>query len=238
MSSGVASPGLSPEDRGRVEKIQRLTQAGAGSIAALVALLADPSWAVRRVVVTALARIGTPAVLPLCQVLAGDRASEAWLAATVDTLVASSGEVDDAVLALAATTNTPAVICDAAQILGRRKSTRSIATLARLTEHPDDNVAVAAIEALGRIDSPGGLEALVAAVLTRNFFRTFPAIDVLGSTCDPRAVGPLCDLLTDPIYAAAAAAALGRTGQLSAVGPLTDLLVAPDAGLIGSRSPS
>ncbi len=233
MSSDVARPGLSQEDRGRVEKIQHLTQAGAGSIAALIVLLNDPSWAVRRVVVTALARIGTPAVWPLCQVLVGDRASEACLAATVDALVASSGDVDDAVLELAAQTMAPAVICDAAQILGRRKSTRSIAALAHLTEHPDDNVAVAAIEALGRIGSPGGLDALVAAVLTRNFFRAFPAIDVLGNTCDPRAVGPLCDLLTDPLYAAPAAAALGRTGQLSAVGPLTDLLIASDGALVG-----
>ena len=127
MSSDVARPGLSQEDRGRVEKIQHLTQAGAGSIAALIVLLNDPSWAVRRVVVTALARIGTPAVWPLCQVLVGDRASEACLAATVDALVASSGDVDDAVLELAAQTMAPAVICDAAQILGRRKSTRSIA---------------------------------------------------------------------------------------------------------------
>ena len=104
MSSGVARLGLSHEDRGRVEEVQRLTQAGAKSTGALVALLADPSWAVRRVVVAALARIGTPAVRPLCQVLLGDRTSEARLAAAVDTLVASSGDVDDAVLELATKT--------------------------------------------------------------------------------------------------------------------------------------
>ena len=53
--------------------------------------------------------------------------------------------------------DSPAILCDAAQILGRRESARSVPELQRLTEHADDNVALAAVEALGRI---GGREAL------------------------------------------------------------------------------
>ena len=45
----------------------------------------------------------------------------------------------------------PAVICDAVQVLGRRRAVRSVPLLTRLAEHENENVAMAAIEALGRI---------------------------------------------------------------------------------------
>jgi HEAT repeat protein len=220
---------VSAEDNGRVEDIQRLTRGGAASVAPLVGWLGEKSWAVRRAVVTALARIGTPAVGPLCALLEGDRRDEARLAAAVDALTQSSGAVDAAVSALAETSKNPAVICDAVQVLGRRKSSGAIPLLARLSSHEDDNVAVAAIEALGRIGGATAIEPLVAAVRTRSFFRTFPAIEVLGSSGDPRVIAPLAELLSEPIYAAEAAAALGRTAQLAAVAPLAGLLVDPSA---------
>src|SRR5207244_9777680 len=102
--------------------------------------------------------------------------------------------------------------------------------LAELSTHSDDNVAVCAIEALGRIGGTQTVGALIAAVESKHFFRTFPAIDALGRTGDARAVQPLSALLGDPLYALEAIRALGRTGQDSAVGPLAALLErAPDA---------
>ena len=70
--------------------------------------------------------------------------------------------------------------------------------LVALSRHADDNVAVAAIEALGRIGGRAAVESLVDAVDSGNFFRTFPAIDVLGRSGDPRAVAPLTALLDEP----------------------------------------
>jgi HEAT repeat protein len=116
------------------------------------------------------------------------------------------------------------VVCDAAQILGRRKSLPGVPTLERLTRHTDDNVAVAAVEALGRIGSGAGAEALMALVATRSFFRTFPAIDVLGKSGDARVVPLLIELLDDPLYAREAARALGMAGDTRAVVPLVALL--------------
>src|SRR5690606_37389553 len=99
-----------------------------------------------------------------------------------------------------------------------------------LSTHDDDNVAVGAIEALGRIGGTQTVAALIAAVESKHFFRTFPAIDALGRTGDARAVQPLAGLLADPLYALEAARALGRTGQESAIAPLAGLLGrAPDA---------
>jgi HEAT repeat protein len=212
-----------------MEAVQRLTASGAAGVEALVELLAEPSWVVRRAVVASLARIGNPAVAPLCAALLEDRSNEARLAAAVDALVASGGDVEPAVLALGDEAGLPAVLCDAAQILGRRKSRAAVPSLARWSSHADDNVAVAAIEALGQIGGEDSVEPLLAALRSRNFFRTFPAISVLGLSGDPRAIEPLVELLGDGHYAIEAASALGRSGQLAAIAPLAQLLTSTQA---------
>ena len=124
------------------------------------------------------------------------------------------------------------MISDAAQVLGRRKSASAIPLLSRLSAHTDDNVAVAAIEALGRIGGTTAIEPLVAAVRTRNFFRTFPAIEVLGNSGDPRVIAPLAELLSEPVYAVEAASALGRTAQVAAVAPLARLLAESSTSIV------
>jgi HEAT repeat protein len=228
---------LSTNDGDRMAEVQRLAREGASGTDALVLLLGEPSWVVRRAVVAALARLGTSAVGPLCGVLATQRGNETRLAAAVDALVASGGEVESAVLELAEKTETAAVLCDVAQILGRRKSSDVTAVLTRWCTHEDDNVAVAAIEAIGRIGGSVATRPLVAAVESGNFFRVFPAIMILGRTGDPRAVAPLTALLAEPHYAEEAAAALGRTGQLGGLPPLVGLLLGADASVrAGTRA--
>ena len=222
MNQRAPQPTLSDEERQRVARVEQLTLDGA--VAPLEAMLTDPSWTVRRAVVTALAAMGQPAVGSLCQLLRLHRDHEARIAAVVDALVASTGEVEAAVIALAHDGDA-AVAADAAAILGRRRSQGAVPTLVGLLRHADDNVAVAAIEALGRIGGRAAVESLVALVGSGNFFRTFPAIDVLGRSGDPRAVAPLTALLGDPHYALEAARALGRTGERSAVAPLAQLLM-------------
>lgn len=232
MIESASTFGLSTHDRGRMEEVQQLARNGAASVPALVELLSGPSWVLRRAVVAALARIGTPAISRLCDVLRFERGNETLLAATVDALAASGGDVEPAVLALAAATTQPAILCDVAQILGRRKSRGAVATLARWSAHADDNVAVAAIEALGRVGGPAVVQPLLEAVRSRNFFRTFPAISVLGESRDPRVVAPLVALLDEPQYTAEAATALGYTGQIAAVAPLSALLGAPREDIV------
>jgi HEAT repeat protein len=213
--------GLSSRDHDRMGDVQRLAQGGEASTGALVRLLDDPSWVVRRAVVASLARIGLPAVTALCTVLESQRTNEGRIAAAVDALAAAGGDVERAVLDLAQRAPSPAILCDVAQILGRRKSRDAVPILAGWCAHADDNVAVAAIEALGRIGGEAAVLPLVDAVRSENFFRAFPAISVLGQTGDPRAVAALAERLAEPTYTLEAAAALGRTGQLTAVAPLT-----------------
>ena len=214
---------LSEAERERVEQIDQLIAMGSESAHELVAQLDDPSWTVRRAVVAALAAMGDAGLVPLVQQLRTNRSDETVLAAMVDALAASTGNVPAALEPLVADRD-PAVVADVAQILGRRQGSEAIPTLVTLTEHANDNVAVAAIEALGRIGGRAAIEPLIRAIGSGNFFRVFPAIDVLGRSGDPRATPALAALLGHRLYALEVARALGRGGDRSAVAPLAGLL--------------
>ena len=214
-----------PDELARIEAVAGLAREG--TVEQLIGRLSDPSWLVRRAVVAALARIGSSVDL-LCAVLLGERTDEARLAAAVEALCGSIGDADDAVLRLLDEGHSAAVRCDAAQVLGRRRCARAIPALTRLMLDNDDNVATAAVEALGRIGGGGAVDALTAAVESRSFFRTFPAISPLGRSNDPRAIPPLVDLLATPRYAAEAAEALGHSAHPAATRPLVALLVVDD----------
>jgi HEAT repeat protein len=73
---------------------------------------------------------------------------------------------------------------------------------------------------------------LIAAVESRSFFRTFPAISPLGRSNDPRALPPLVELLASPRYASEAAEALGHSAHPAATLPLVALLVDEDDALV------
>lgn len=210
---------LSIGDRASLAEVERLVASGERGIDALIARLAEPSWAVRRAVVTGLAHLGDLALGPLCEVLRAERSDEARLAATVDALSSSRGDVDTALLRLLDDAEALAapVLCDIVQILGRRKSAGAASALAALVAHDDDNVAVFAIEALGRMGGAGVMEPLLAAIASRRFFRVFPAIAVLGRSGDRRAIPPLLALLEEPLYAIEVIEALGRAGEVAAL---------------------
>jgi HEAT repeat protein len=226
MTPGSTATSVSELERVRLERVAQAAAAGASGVSELIAQLEDPSWSVRRAVIAALAGIGEAAVATLFEGLRHDRTDETRIAATVDALAASAGDVESVLIANAAAAPA-ALAADIAQILGRRRNARSVSALIGLLEQADDNVAVAAIEALGRIGGRAAVDALVSAVERESFFRTYPAIDVLGRSGDPRAVAPLARLLSNPQFALEAARALGRTADRSAVAPLSELLLSP-----------
>lgn len=219
---------LTDAERRRIERIDRLVLLGAASVGELIALLADASWTVRRAVVAGLAALGDDAVGPLCGWLRHQRSSERAIAAVVDALSASVGASASSQVAALLGDSRPMVAADAAQILGRRTAVEAAPALAGLLEHPDDNVAVAAIEALGAIGGACAIDALIDVLGRRSFFRTFPALQVLARAGDPRVVAPLASLLDDDTYRIEAARALGRSGYAQAIRPLSSLL--PRAG--------
>lgn len=213
---------LSDGDRADIEHIQALAREGA--VEALIDRLRTRRWPVRRAAVAALAELGDRATDALCRALSGRRDDEGQIAALVDALTASRGDVRKQVEALASH-EVPAVVCDAAAILGRRRTEASVPLLASLTLHSDDNVAIAAVEALGRIGSGEAVDALLRLAESGSFFRVFPTIDVLGRSGDPRATAVLSRLLGDPLYAPEAARALGRSGDVAAIDALLSLIL-------------
>lgn len=223
MTTSPLRAAFNGEDARRTDEVQSLAREG--RIDQLIDRLDDPNWPVRRAVVTALATAGDAAVAPLCDALAHRRDNEGRIAATVDALAALAADADGALRTLAADPGSDAaVLADVAQILGRRRTSAAVDVVVALTRHADDNVAVAAIEALGRIGGRTAIDSLIEAVLSGNFFRAFPAIDVLGRSGDPRAVAPLTSLLQQPMYTAETARALGRTGDATAAEPLLALV--------------
>src|SRR4051812_40034501 len=91
---------MSDDERERAERVERLARGGEAGVGALLELLGEPSWAVRRTVIAALARIGACAVPGLCAVLEGARDDETRLAAAVDALSATTADVDSEMLDL------------------------------------------------------------------------------------------------------------------------------------------
>jgi HEAT repeat protein len=231
VTGAYRADGFSPEELRRLERLDALAADGPSQLAELLAMRTDPSWAVRREVITALGALGESALEPLCVSLCNQRDDETRIAATVDALVASTGDVD-AQLGRGCAGAVAAVWADVAQILGRRRNPASLPALVALVRHADDNVAVAAIEALGKLGGRSVVDTLVETVQSQIFFRTFAAIDVLGKSGDPRAVAPLVALLDTPHYVLEAVRALGHTCDRAAVAPLIALLMSPSDSLV------
>jgi HEAT repeat protein len=213
-----------------------LFAAGPPATKRLIAALGESSWTVRRAVVASLAALGDEAVEPLLENLASNRTDETVIAANVEALVASTAAVEVPILAYVDHED-PAVVADVAQILGRRQHGNAIPVLVQLARHANDNVAVAAIEGLGRVGSRAAVEALLETLNSASFFRVFPTIGVLGRSGDPRVVKPLSALLEVQPYVIEAAQALGQTGDKAGAAPLAKLLTsAEDAELTAAAA--
>jgi HEAT repeat protein len=227
------SPALGAADRAAIEAAQALGREGAPAVPRLIEALGTPSWVVRREVVAQLAKLGPSAAAAMCHALSSERKGEGRLAALVDALVLSDDIESEQPVRQLLDSDNVAVLADALQILGRRRSKRSVARVIELASHADDNVAVASIEALGQIGGTLALECLLEVVKSAGFFRSFPAIDVLGRLGDTRAVEPLTGLLQDSLRGPEAARALGRLGDETAILPLLRMLMGSQAA--GSR---
>lgn len=231
MTHGTQAPERS--ERERIRRLDALRFDGSAAVPELLAELVAPSWAVRRAIVAVLAAGDHDTALRLCGALRTERDDEAKLAGIVDALSASKADIDDVLIELTRDPN-PAVVCDAAQVLGRHGNKRSLPALEALTTHQDDNVALAAVDALGRIGGKGAVDSLLRLAASRNFFRSFPAIDALGRAGDARAVPTLLKLTGEAIYAPEAVRALGRLGDPSSVPPLVRLLETVSDSLVCS----
>jgi len=220
------------EDSRALAEIASLRAQGDAGVAPLIAMLTDHSWVVRRAIVDALTHCPASSTALLVNALELERGSEPIISGLVDALAASSAPVAPLVRELLNDART-AVVCDAIQILGRRRDRDSTPRLVQLTGHEDDNVALAAIEALGRIRGNAAVEQLLDIAQGNNFFRIFPAIDALGRCGDESALPILAKFLDKPLYVTEAARALGRLGSIQAVPKLLSAMThGPEANVV------
>ena len=228
----MSSMTLTDAERQRVDQVDALVSRGASGVDPLVGMLDDPSWTVRRAVTSSLAALGDDAVVPLCRWLTDARTSEAGIAAAIDALAASLSQHVPARMIELLHDRRPAVVADAAIVLGRCRARSAVQALTSLLSHADDNVAMAAIEALGAIGGGIVVEPLIEVLEARSFFRTFPALHVLAGTADPRAIAAIARLLDDALYRDDAVRALGRTGSPEAVAPIATVLDPSTLGVV------
>jgi HEAT repeat protein len=117
----------------------------------------------------------------------------------------------------------PELVMFAANVLGRTRDPAAVPHLVVLLEHPDANVAQAAIDALAQLRATMAVDSLVKA-LDRDPWLRFSAVEALGEIGDVKAVGPLVGLLADESIRLSAIEALGKIGSVEALGALARLL--------------
>jgi HEAT repeat protein len=115
----------------------------------------------------------------------------------------------------------------AVQILSAINDASAKQALLPLVDHPDPNIAQAAVEALG---NAGAVEAVPALIrlLGADPWLQFAAVSALGKIGDGRVVAPLVELLDDELVAELAAEALGRIGESAALPALLERLAGDD----------
>lgn len=92
------------------------------------------------------------------------------------------------------------------------------------TEAGDENVRIAAIEALGKLREPRAIDALIGFLRPENSLLCFSAIKALEQMGDSRAVEPIIRLLGKNGLDRPALGALGRLGDLAALNPILNSL--------------
>jgi HEAT repeat protein len=116
------------------------------------------------------------------------------------------------------------VVMFALQVLSRIGDPAAAPGILPLVRHPDLNVAQSAIEALGQLRAAGAVP-LLLELLQGELWLQLAAIDALGAIGDPRAVGPLVELVPDSVVAEASLQALQRLAAPESLDPLLGRLM-------------
>ncbi len=119
----------------------------------------------------------------------------------------------------------PELVLFALQSLARIGQASAGPAILPLLEHPDPNVAQAAIEAAGKLRVREAVPPL-CALLSRDLWLQLAAIAALGEIGDPDAVAPLMAFVPDSVLAEPAVQALRRIAAPESLAPLLPLLLA------------
>jgi len=129
-----------------------------------------------------------------------------------------------ATLVCALHSNDDDVAMSAATTLGEARDPAAVPHLIRLVQHPNLNVAQAAIDALGKLRAQSAA-ATIEAVLEADPWLRFAAAHALGEIGHPGSVHALMRVASEPGLSELAMEALGKIATVPAAAVLADLLV-------------
>jgi HEAT repeat protein len=193
---------------------------GAERQAAILAALEDEAPAVRERAIRLAARYVEPAVLAE---LVADEANAVRRNAAITALERQGPYAVPHLQAMLGHAQID-VVMFALQVLSRIGDPSAARAILPLARHADLNIAQSAIQALGQLRSGDAVPALLE-LLQGELWLQLAAIDALGAIGDPRAVGPLVELVPDSIVAEPALQALQRLAAPESLGPLLHRLM-------------
>ncbi|HUF36623.1 MAG TPA: HEAT repeat domain-containing protein, partial [Gemmatimonadales bacterium] len=204
----------------RLAALNALVEEDDGREAAILAALEDEAPAVRERAIRLAARYVEPAVLGE---LVADEVNAVRRNAAITALERQGPYALPQLQAMLGHRQTD-VVMFALQVLSRIGDPAATPGILPLARHPDLNVAQSAIEALGQLRSGGAVPALLE-LLGGELWIQLAAIDALGAIGDPRAVGPLVELVPDSVVAEPALQALQRLAAPESLEPLLHRLM-------------
>ena len=212
----------------RQRALARVEAAGAaGPHDAIVELLGNDSWQVRRGAIDGLSRQAPDRLITsLVEALRDEHQNFNVLSSALQLLSMIAVDVTGP-LAQLLKEGEPDLRIQAALALGEQSVPEAVPPLIEALNDPDPNVRFHAVESLGKLQAAEAVEALAAIAESRDFFLAFPAIDALARIDDPRIAPRLRPLLEDEALSAPVADALGRLGDGDATRALVAVLNRP-----------
>jgi HEAT repeat protein len=204
-------------EKNRLQKLDELIEASDRD-AQLSRALSDADALVRRRAVVLSARFMEPAAL-IALLRVNDNAS--LRSSALSALRRQVPYCFEALRAACHDQDPDVAIC-AMEILSCGRDRDSWVLLEELSNHADENVQAAALEAMGKLGDPRALSTLVRA-LSRGSWQRMAAIAGLGELRNGEATPILLATLSDPETCDLTIAALGRLGDQAAIAPLAHL---------------
>ncbi len=219
----------SPDENERLRAAETLADASSNEWRTpLLGALADPSWRVRRLAASGLARLANhETIIALMRTLRTQYDDPGVLNSALQILVMSDIDTTTPLIELLDDPD-PDLRMTAALALGQQRQSRAIPHLIAALQDSNINVRYHAIESLGQLRARPAVPALTALLDSSDgppdFFLAFPALDALLHIGDPSIVPYLLPLLQDELLATPAAEALGELGGAEAAAPLAQAL--------------
>ena len=204
----------------RREAAVDLGRSGREAAPLLLDALKDNDWRVRKTAVEALVALGGREVTQgLVQLLSADDNAGARNS-SIEALVRLGPQAVDALLPLLSVKD-PDVRKFAVDILGDIRDPRSTAHLISGLRDADENVRVAAAEALGKGGDRRAVEPLIVCLSASDQgWLDYAAAEALGEIGDERALAPLLGALARSSLREPVLEALGRIGNVNTLAPL------------------